>query len=114
MEKEIKEKNIIGGIGLIENPELIKVKVIKGKYVEQMSPLSMPELESKKVEIVGRTRIHVIFRTETGEFKKFHNLDMMVYLRKEMMLKNPTIIDMREATPMANQEYERIPFIFEE
>lgn len=81
MNKELKDKNLIGKISVIKNPELLKVLTIKKKHVDDMEQFSDDDLWPLEYSIVGRYLHLVIFRKdcENGAFFKAHEMN---YARK--------------------------------
>ncbi len=113
MPKEVKEVGLVGGLQIVKDIELVKIKVIKEKYVEQMNTLTVDELKDRNNEIVGRTRAFVLFRKPPGEIKRLHQSDMLTYFR-ELIMGDGKEIGYQEAIELSNWQLEKIALIFEE
>ena len=109
---EIKTKKLTGNIKLITNPELIKVKTIKRKYVEQISFCPLTHDGYDPFEIVGQTQGYVIVKTEHG-INKISISDYRLELIRLYTIQKPDAVR-EEYYRYTEDLFNQIPQLFED
>jgi len=110
---EIKDTQLIGRIGLAQDVTLIKVQVIKKKYIEQMPKVEVRDL-SDDAEILGHTDYpgRWVVVNDKGRLVRVHEHKFLSYWNHVVRL------DM-DGTPdgsieRANRTLEALPQIFQD
>lgn len=70
-ELEIKEKQALVGIKLVSEPNLITVRVLKKKFLDQMEGVAK-HLKLDEIEIIGIADHEIVFRDKNSKLKKVH------------------------------------------
>lgn len=89
---------------LVDKPELVKVLVIKAKFVDQMEKVKYPMPEG--LAVVGTTGGWVILRKENGHLIRAHRMDWMDHLTFHAG-------DQKTAREEANQQLDGYSQLFE-
>jgi len=100
---------------ITKREDLMKVRVIKSKYVEQMEQIVPAELlslaEKRALTPIGKTRAWIIYRREDGAFVKIHRTtlyDLLCDMWRKMG------VDDTEERTKAWDQVQRIPQLFED
>lgn len=108
---EVKTKEGMRIISVVDAPQLIKVLTIKEKYVEQMSKL---ETIPVGCDVVGLLRhAFVIIRLENGKLAKVHSLDWITGLMGNYV-QGSDIKEYHKKTAEAYKVMDKYPQLFED
>lgn len=122
-EDKITTTQLTSKITVINNPELIKVRTIKAKYVEQMPKFLDPQVYYRpEVLVLGRTSAWIIVMIpEINEIGKVHMVDYTEVIYTELIMNGKMVdgklvacTDYNSARNMATEEYRLIPVLFED
>ena len=109
---------ILGKFELVIIPSLIKVQVIKRKFVEQMSepPIQMlEEAGDNSFKVIGRVGPYVIYHSDSQQFVKVHRNDFTDYVVIDLVRTAPSDkrIDHNKIREEALAKFNSLPQIFE-
>lgn len=99
---EIQVKDFVGDTSLITNPTVIRVSVIKKKYLEQMESL---DAFLSGLRFIGRTESFAVATEPGGALVKLHNLKFREHLRHS---KEQEMLDGRKWADAEKTEREAI------
>ena len=107
---KLEEKLLASGVGVVTNPEVIKITVIKKKHLEQISKINAEYcklLLTGAYKIVGAHSYKVIVINSEGHLGFFHNQHILGMFRDQA-------VSNEEADPYewSNAELQKIPQIF--
>jgi hypothetical protein len=113
MKNEIKEQALVGNLPVIQSPELIKVKTISPKIVEQMPWIGVNSSEWLGHEIIGRLPtggVIVLRHATTGKLSRMADMAYLDTRAKE--LEAQSLMAWPQASEQANAELRALPQIF--
>jgi len=114
--KELKTKDLLFGHKLVTNPELITVKAMKKKFVDQVPQILYQTFVNTKPAVIGIADSYKIILLEAdGKIKYIHRIDYTKYIQEMLRMKREDENikpDYKEAVNMAQEEVEGIPQIF--
>ncbi len=83
MSSDIKTKTGVRVVTAVDDRELIQVKTIKAKFLEQMPTLGVQELKnlpSDEIHVVGATKAWIVFQGKGDLLRKAHRTHWHQYL----------------------------------
>lgn len=111
MPNEIKTKPGIAGFQVVQEPTLITVKVLKAKYLEQMNPIKVEQIDTAK--FVGFVMSHgtLIFLLDNGDLAKMHQMSFFEWRTQNLVITEG--LDFADARNKAGEELNNLfPQIF--
>lgn len=111
MPANLTTRPLTGNIQLINNPELIKVKTIKKKYVEQMNFFLFSDTYAT-VDVIGQTKSYVIVKSQ-DRLGKISIADYRLFLIGLHQIQKPNCSN-QESMDYALEVTEKIPLLFED
>lgn len=110
---EVNEKEIFAGAKLIDDVSLIKVKVIKKKFVEQIETWWEQNIfPFDKVEYIGLNVAWILFRIDS-KLWKIHFSRFVDSMRSNIRTNNPDL-EYEDVNKLIEEVTSKIPQIFEE
>lgn len=108
----MKETVLLANVVLMTQTDLIKVKTIKKKFVDQMEFVSPEELKAQDEQwgILGKTDGYIIFQHVSGRVCKLGSGCFKDYMLNVDIL--PTVDDLTRAYKMADDKMKAIPQLF--
>lgn len=113
MKTEIKEQPLVGNLPVIQATDLIKVKTINQKIVDQMPWIPVNSGDWMGCEIIGRTPYGgtiVLRHATTGKFSRMADLTYLDTRAKE--LERQSLMAWPLANEQANADLRELPQIF--
>lgn len=112
MADQIKFKFLANDIRIITNPEVIKVKTMKKKYVEQLPFCPVTNEGYAPFDFLGHTEGYLIIRTHGDQvLRKILNADYSEVLVQIFRIEHPEVPS-RDAYKHVNKIFDQIPKIF--
>ncbi len=106
-------KCIVGRHYIIDNPSLIKVSVIKEKFIDQMPFLATKhgtKILGEHIDWIGQTRAYVICRTDDSVLRRITQADLISQYSYE--LHTELGYDKKEVLAKAQKIVAEIPQLF--
>jgi hypothetical protein len=104
---EIQTDTALTQVGIVSEPQLVQVKTIKRKYVEQMPRVGDHSNPPPEVEVLGASGAFVVLLEPNGHLIKCHRVDWVAYLMKESS-------DYKAGLAQAHATLDSYPQLFED
>lgn len=116
----IETKPIITDMELVTTPDLLQVKTIRKKYMEQMEKRTPGDLiikDDTPIRVIGRVQNFVLAHTDRIQYFKISKIDFLDHAVSMLVQKrrvNDAVPNMAVVVEEANELFHKLPQIFQD